>query len=232
MTDNGTPFDIHQELFDEDELIEERAYTYQEQLITLFTASPEAQTGGEDDQPVNPFWVAMLLDYGFRYIGTTPAQMTPEEMRELLYEVFPAKVSATEFDAEEAFRALRAFWKYLKREYALENADACLKALTERAQQRFERAMNDPRNYGIAKSMVMMGAARGFDMTSEEGITEWMETYNRELEAGTGTPIPFPGESGLRADAARSQMRSANRKAKIKRKQVKASRKKNRKKKN
>lgn len=231
MTENEIPFDIHQELFDEGELIEKRAFAYQDQLIALFSASPEAQAGEGDDESVDIFWVEMLLDYGFRYIGTTPTQMTPDEMQELLYDVFPAKVSATEFDSEDAFRALRAFWRYLKREYALENADTCLKALTERAQQRFEREMNDPRNYGIAKSMVMMGAARGFDMTSEKSINEWMETYNQEIVSGTGTPIPFPGESDSQADFARSQMRSANRKAKIKRKQAKASRKQNRKKK-
>ncbi|MCD4687223.1 MAG: hypothetical protein K8S97_14945 [Anaerolineae bacterium] len=231
MTEDGTPFDIHQELSDESELLEEQAEIYREQLLERFVASPEAQSGGEEDELVDAFWVEVLLDYGMRYLGVTPPQMTPDEMHELLYEVFPAKVSAVEFDAEEAFRALRAFWQYLKREYALDNADACLNALNERALRRFEREMNDPRNYGMAKSMVMTGAARGFDMTTEDGINQWMATHQQEMLEGRGTPIPLPGETGREADFARSKMRSANRKVKIKRKQAKASRKKNRKKK-
>ena len=35
---------------------------------------------------------------------------------------------------------------------------------------------------------------RGFDLSSEEGINQWMATYNAELAAGAGLPIPLPGE--------------------------------------
>jgi hypothetical protein len=38
----------------------------------------------------------------------------------------------------------------------------------------------------------MMGKARGFDMYTQEGLNEWMETYNAELTAGTGQRVPSP----------------------------------------
>jgi hypothetical protein len=64
-------------------------------------------------------------------------------------------------------------------------------------QQLFElfKEMSNPANFGMAKSLIMMGKARGFDMATEEGINEWMATYNAELTQGTGPRIPLPAPS-------------------------------------
>lgn len=52
--------------------------------------------------------------------------------------------------------------------------------------------MSNPANFGMAKSLVMLGQERGFDMTSEEGLNEWMQTYNAELASGASLPFPNP----------------------------------------
>ena len=58
--------------------------------------------------------------------------------------------------------------------------------LNEQAVRELKKKMSDPATFGIAKSFVMMGMERGFDLSSEEGINEWMATYNDELTAGAG----------------------------------------------
>ena len=65
--------------------------------------------------------------------------------------------------------------------------------LDEKAAHKLKREMSNPANFGVSKSFVMMGMERGFDFGSEEGIHEWMVTYNAELAAGTGQRIPSDG---------------------------------------
>jgi hypothetical protein len=224
------PFDINQEIFGDDSN-ELKMIAYRQELTALFEQSPEAKAFLEEDENYSLSWADSLVEFGLQYLEVTPPEMTPVAMREILYETFARKLSTLEFDATEAIRELRAFWNFLKREFNLKNADACLKVLDDKAIDKFDKAMNDPSNFGIAKSMFMMGKARGFDMTTEEGINKWMTTYNAELAAGTGTPVPFPGETGPQAAQARGQMKAALRKDKRKRKMAAKSRKQNRKKK-
>jgi hypothetical protein len=224
-------FDIHQSVLSKDgELDEEKAHRYKEELIRLFEQSPEAESFVEaEDSRV--FWVDPLVEFGLSYLGVTPPQMTPRDLNELLFELFPRKVSTLDFDAAETIRELRAFWNFLKRDFSLPNADACLKALDEKAASKFDKAMNNPANFGPAKSIFMMGAARGFDMTTEEGINQWMQTYQAEMIAGEGIPVPLPGDTGPAVARAHGQIRHALRKDKRKRKMAEKSRKQNRQKK-
>jgi len=94
--------------------------------------------------------------------------------------------------------------------------------LDNNAVRELKEEMSNPANFGIAKSFVMMGQERGFDMTSEEDMNAWMATYNAELAAGTGPRIPLPGE---RSPGARKVH------GKLRRKMARESRRRNRKKK-
>lgn len=51
------------------------------------------------------------------------------------------------------------------------------------AGKKLERALADPRNFGMAKSILMAGEKAGFDIHSEEGVEAWM----REVQ---GKPLP------------------------------------------
>jgi hypothetical protein len=121
--------------------------------------------------------------------------MSSGNLSEILFDLFPSKVSADAGEAPEIIRELQAFWKFLQREFHLENAAGCLKLLDDKATRRLEKEMSNPANFGIAKSFVMMGKERGFDMATEEGINKWMVTYNAELAQGTGPRVPLPAPS-------------------------------------
>jgi hypothetical protein len=198
-------FNIHQRVFDRNgTLLEKKARQYQDQLVQLFEQSPEGQALWNEG--IEPAWAGMLIDFGLNYLSVTPPQMSPDDMRAILFDLFPRKVSASADEAPEIIRELQAFWQFLQREFHLENAAACLNALDEKTARKLKKEMGDPANFGIAKSFVTMGMQRGFDMSSEEGLNEWMAIYNAEIAAGAGPRIPLPGERNENAQQFRDRL--------------------------
>lgn len=191
-------FDIQQKIFDRDGMpIEKKASQYQDELAQLFEQSPEGQA--LISEGIEPGWASMIIEFGINYLSVTPAQMSPAGLREILFDIFPRKVSTDADEADDVVREFRAFWQFLQREFQLANAAACLKVLDDRAARELKKKLGDPANFGIAKSFFMMGVERGFDMTSEEGLNTWMETYNAEIKTGAGPRIPLPGERDTNA---------------------------------
>jgi hypothetical protein len=220
-------FNIHQKIFNQDgEPLEKVAAKYRGDLFELFIESPEGQA--LIDEGIRPSWADMMMDYGMNYLRLTPPRMSPADLREVLFDLFPRKVSAEADEAPNVIRELQAFWTFLQREFQLENAAACLKILDDKAARRLREEMSDPANFGMAKSFVMMGKERGFDMTSEEGINEWMTIYNAEIGAGIGRRIPVPGLSLPFSGAGSESTRKS--KDKTRSKMARDSRRKNRKK--
>jgi hypothetical protein len=145
----------------------------------MFDKSPEGQT--LQSEGIEPSWAGFLIDMGLSYLGVTLPKMSPADFGKILFDLFPRKISTTADQAPHIIRELQAFWQFLQREFHLENAAACLRVLDDKATHRLKRELSDPANFGIAKSFVMMGMERGFDMTTEEGINEWILTYNADL---------------------------------------------------
>jgi len=222
-------FDIHQldRIEPESEEAEDALQEFQEALLERFFPTPEGQRLLED-VPDPGFWAAQLMYYAYHYEGTTVARMTVADVRTVVTDLFPRKISLrSPEDADHAIPELVAFWEYLGREFRLSRADAILTFLRKIAPE-FPEMMNDPSNFGMAKSFFMMGRAAGFDMTSEQGTAAFMHAYNAGLAAGhAAPPIPVPAPH-FPLDQPR-QRGPAETKAKKKRKQAKAARKRNRK---
>lgn len=192
-------FDIYEQVFESDGLpLEKKAGAYLDRLMELFVQSPEGQQLLSEG--IEPGWASMMMDFGMNYLSVIPPHMSPDDLREILFDLIPRKVSTSADEAEGIVRELQAFWSFLHREFHLENATACLKVLDDKTARELKKELSNPANFGIAKSFVMIGMERGFDLGSEEGINQWMATYNAELAAGAGLPIPLPGE---RSESAR-----------------------------
>jgi hypothetical protein len=172
-------FNIHQNIFDNYDGYSEEVEQYHDQLVALFNASPEAQI--LEDEGITANWTSMLLEYELSYLGITPPQMTKSFLQELLLEIIPRKVSAPAEDAPEIIREMQLFWTFLGREFHLKNAADCLKVLDKKMALKMQREMGNPANFGMAKSFVMAGMERGVDMTNQEEVDQWMNTYNAEL---------------------------------------------------
>jgi hypothetical protein len=212
-------FDIHRlDGLDWDDY-EEAFENYLDGLIEHFVASPEGQAHLAAFPEVG-HWVGQLLYIGYGYLGVALPQMNRKHVQEIITELFPRKISllAPE-DAADAMPELIAFWEYLGREYRLRQADSIVSLLNKIA-PKFEKIMNDPSKFGMAKSLVMMGQQAGFDMTKKEDVDAFMKFYNASILAQDSELSS--GSQGRRARG------KAKAKRKKKRKAAKAARKRNR----
>ena len=180
-------FDINQRIYDKDGELDEYALEdYCDGLMQAFADSPEGRAFEEYNGRLG--CPHTLLYFGLTYLGTNAPEMSPRDVEEVLFDIFPRKVSVEASEAGEIIGELRAFWEFLAREYELPNAAAILKVLDKKAERRLEQELSNPGNFGMAKSMFMMGSRAGFDMTSQKGLNEFMMAYNQSPMAGRSTP--------------------------------------------
>jgi hypothetical protein len=184
-------FDIHQRVFDEDgDFDEEAALRYRDEIMVRFSTSPEGEEVAAQSGAVG--WADTFMDYGMGYLGATPPEMSPAQVKEILFDLFPRKVSTMPGAGGEIILELRAFWSFLQREFQLANASACLRTLKAITGQEVERELRNPANFGMAKSFFMLGQESGFDMTTEEGLQAFTQAYNAGVQSNAEAPLPLP----------------------------------------
>jgi hypothetical protein len=145
------------------------------ELVEYFRASPEAMELAD----VEHCYVIMQLAADF--FGATIATLEPGELREIIFDLAPRKLSVEASAARSILDETRALYAFLKREFALPQADECMHVLGGDAVAELEAALSRSHNYGMAKSLVMAGVEAGFDMSSNFGIERAM----RALLAGS-----------------------------------------------
>lgn len=214
-----TNFDIQAVLFtDGGELDEEAAARYERDLTKLFEESPEGRALAADG--LDTGFAGQIIHYLLRYEGVSVTQMTDLGFETIVFEIIPAKMVVEPEEARGMILEARAFCRYLEREHGLENVRSCLSIVEgDDVIEALEAALSDPENWGMAKSMVMQGKAKGFDVSSKEGLEQWFAAYNASLPP----PSPYPALGGIAPNSRKAA--EARRK---KRKQQKAARRRNR----
>jgi hypothetical protein len=204
----GDLFDLAR---DGDEIDPDERGPLEDELVRRFAASPEARELSDVQS------CRLVMDLAADYLGATIATLGPPELREIVFGIIPSHVGIDASEARSIIEENRAFYAFLKREFGLHQADACLRVLGASAVKRLESALSDTSNFGMAKSLFMAGREAGFDMDTEEGIGEWM----RAMQSA-----PLPASIRLPSlDGPSSVDRS---KARAKRKKRKATRKRSR----
>jgi hypothetical protein len=186
----------------------------EDELVAAFLASPEGGAVSEMEGH------RLLMQYAADYIGASIATLEPKDLREVLFEIIPRKVSVNPSSASSIIEDCRAFYRFLKHHFGLALAEDCLRVLGPSAGKKLEQALADPRNFGMAKSLLMAGEKAGFDIHSKEGIEAWM----REVQ---GKPLPPSARLPFEGMAPRIAS-SLDRKKKNQRKAARKARKKNR----
>ena len=185
-------FDIHEAVFDsKGTYLAEKAVRYEQALMEQFAASPEGQAITQTGTELG--WAGAMIHYAITYPGVTPATMTPNDLEDVVFGLFPRKVITEKGDGEEIIRELRAFWHFLERVYQLPQARQMLAHLRPQAARRLERELQEPANFGMAKSFVLMGMQAGFEMESPEGMQAWVEAYNATLAPTMAAASRRPG---------------------------------------
>jgi hypothetical protein len=169
-------------LFRDGEIDADAERAYYERASATFSKSSEAQQ--VIDRYGDLGWFRMLLDFGLHYRYEIVDQMTVESVEEFVFEHVPRKVSTDSDSAASIVSELAMFWQYLERVYKLPQASSIVEWLgTGGLVARLEAALSDPSHFGMAKSLVMMGKRRGYDMTSETGLASFLAAYNRRVSA-------------------------------------------------
>lgn len=221
-------FDIHQSLFDGGEIDEDRSREYIDGLLREFESSVEAQA--VFDRYGDSGWPYLMMEYAINYIGLPPPEMSLRDFDEILFELFPRKVSTPAESAPSIVAELRAFWTFLHRQYGLANAPPIIASLTDDTVKRLEKALADPANFGMAKSFIMLGGEAGFDMTTQEGIDAFMVAYNSRLAGGDDDtiadfpPLPSFSEPPLASPLSPKQRADKRKKRKAQRQSKKRNR--------
>lgn len=211
------PYDLLADLLelgtDEEEVVAEIREELEGELLEVFAASPEAK-GIPEMQFCRP-----IMDLASSFYGRPLVTLRPSDLRELLFEIIPSKLSVDASAAPSIILELRAFYTFLGREFQHAPARACLRVLGGDAVAQLEAALADPGSFGIAKSLVTAGREAGFDLDSKEGLEAWMRTMeNQPLPAS----VRLPPASGARrvgmtaAGKAKKNQRKAARKARKK----------------
>lgn len=192
---------------DDDEIDYDARAALEDELVRRFAASPEAE--GLDGFRA----CRLVMDLGANHLGHTIATLGATDLREVLFELIPRKVSIEASEARWIVDEMRPFYGFLKREFGLKQADSCLRVLGNDAVKELAAALSDSSNFGMAKSLFMAGADAGFDMRSKEGFEAWMQAVQDE-------PLPpsirlpgLPQPSSRKATKARKDKRKAARKA-------------------
>lgn len=193
-------FDIHQFCTNKQgEWDEDKCQHFITGLVEEFAAAPEGQAllGAE----TWPGWAEMFLEFYFNYIEPEFPLISEEDVRDILFGLFPRKVSTEPESAPEIVAELHAFWTFLGRQYGLSQAPAILGLLNDDAISRLKSELANPGNFGMAKSLVMSGQEAGFDMSKQDEVEKFIGLYNASLPA-------FSESSGPGKKAARKKKKA------------------------
>jgi hypothetical protein len=158
-----------------DEALEE----YYENAIAHFAASDEGKEVAERFGSVG--WVATFLEYGASYFGETVDTLRCNDAREIVFDIIPRKVSTEAESADEIIFELRKFWEFVDRVHHCPEAKKIVQLFDNKSIKKLRSALSNPENFGMAKSLFMSGSQAGFDMTTQEGLDEFMMAYNASI---------------------------------------------------
>lgn len=130
-------------------------------------------------------WIETFIAFALRYGGYTLPKMTKGEAQMVMEDFLPRRlVLADPSETDDAIPELVAFWTYLHEVYRFRSAKAIANYLESIADQ-FPEWMFDPSRGGMAKQLMMEGMAKGFDMTTQEGIQAFQAFQQTSLKSAS-----------------------------------------------
>lgn len=178
----------------------------QSQLLRQFAASPEFESVEEVGAS------QLVMDYAAERFNLTIGSLDAQRLHEIVFEIFPTKLSVDADAAAGLIAECRAFYRFLQREFGLREAAESLEVLGAGAEQKLERLLADPSNFGMAKSFVMGGRRAGYDMRSQAGLDAWLAASGGQIPAAS--PVsPAPKRRDGKAEAKTKAKRKAARQA-------------------
>ena len=108
----------------------EKRQPLEDELVRLFLASPEGGAVSEMEGH------RLLMQYAADYIGASIATLDPRNLRKVLFEIIPRKVSVDPSSASAIIKDCRAFYRFLKHHFGLDLAEDCLRVVGPSAEKK------------------------------------------------------------------------------------------------
>lgn len=163
-------------LDDEGQLDDLRFDRYRQALMTRLAA--------RDEIPDETLAAAeMLVELAATYHGATFATIDVEELEALLLGTIPAQLAVEPGDAGRIVAAARELMRLAGDELGSPAATEALALLDAAFEKRLARELSDPSNFGTGKQLVMAGIAAGYDMSTEDGVAEFVKAYAQAQRA-------------------------------------------------
>lgn len=190
---------------------EEAFNAARDELIEAFRSAAEADA--------ESFVASTMLDYKWGYEDGRIFQWTRPDLEDLLLGHFPRKVAIDEEDILWVVPEIGDFLQFLQRTNRL-TGDSLPDLLDELnvLRQDFATAMQDPANFGMAKSVFAQMQAEGVDILQPGAIDRWIEDFNArpfetrdailatpEPESAPLPPVEIPDERELEGSARSSE---------------------------
>jgi len=123
------------------------------------------------------FIIECFFDYLYNYFLKTPEQIDEGDLEEICLYLFPRKVSAEESCFTAIVPVLSNFFLFLENNGVICNADVLCKKLNN-LNKRIIKSAGNPKNWGMAKSLLMNAKAAGIDVNNEEELNRYFNYLN------------------------------------------------------
>lgn len=173
----------------------------------------------DEERGADPFAAEVLLDYKWAYGDGRICDWRRRDLEELLLDHFPRKVALDRDDLLSVVPSIKDFLAFLDRRGLLSGDRLSeLRAVLDEIGAEFVAAMDDPANFGPAKSMAAAMHANGVALDDPDAVGRWIAEFNArplgerasliggpdvEFEAYPAVELPPEGELVEAARASR-----------------------------
>lgn len=140
-------------------------------LVTRFFASKEAKKLSRLGS------CQLVMEITEAKLDKTIAQMEASELRYLIFQDFPRSAAIGASEGRAIIEEMRAFYRFMRREGELAQADACLRVLGGNAVKKLEAALSNAESFSVAKGIAMLEGEFEFDGPIPEGMEEFLREF-------------------------------------------------------
>ncbi len=153
-----------------------------------FSKSNNFQKLTEEQKDNSRFIIESFSDYTYSYHELKPEEWNETDLEVCCLKTLPRKISAEESYFKALSPVLSAFFFFLEEKGHLKNGYKLADRLRKIDKQIVEEA-SDPRNWGMAKTLVMAATEAGVDITNQEEMNEFVALLNL-TQLGKTSNIP------------------------------------------
>lgn len=134
----------------------------------------------DDEKKEEAIWNAEVFTrFALNYLGEKPDHWTPNSVREVCLYYVPGKLSAPAENFVDFGENVARYFLFLQKIGALKKAEAIAATAREIASEIPKRAA-DPRNWHMAKSMIMPAIEQDIDLSDQNGLDAYLAQQQQQ----------------------------------------------------